>query len=179
MSTRYAYVDESKRTEYVLAAATVPDPEAARRVIRGLILPGQRHLHMKHEQPRRRRAIVSALVATTVKTTIYDAGRGYPTDLATREARLRALIEDLAKADNGEVQLVIGQDDSLVWSDRHELYRLVRQAGVTEILEYRHRRANEEPLLALPDVVAWCWVRSDDWRRRIKPILTAARSIEP
>ena len=72
MSTRYVYVDESKRTGYVLAATTVPDFEAARRVIRGLILPGQRRLHMKHEQPRRRRAIVSALVATTVETTIYD-----------------------------------------------------------------------------------------------------------
>ncbi len=86
------------------------------------------------------------------------AGRGHPTDLAAREACLRALIEDLAKADNGEVQLVIEQD---------------------ETLEYRHRRANEEPLLALPDVAAWCWARSGDWRRRIKPILTAARSIEP
>jgi len=46
-------------------------------------------------------------------------------------------------------------------------------------LEYRHQRAHEEPLLALPDVVAWCWVRSGDWRRRIGPILADVRQIEP
>ena len=75
MSTRYVYVDESKRTGYVLAATTVPDFEAARRVIRGLILPGQRRLHMHNEQVRRRRTIVSAIGTTQVTAIIYDAAR--------------------------------------------------------------------------------------------------------
>lgn len=73
--TTWVYVDESKRAGYVLAAATVPDPEAARKIVRSLILPGQRRLHMNHEQPRRRRTILSALVTTPVETTIYDAVR--------------------------------------------------------------------------------------------------------
>ncbi len=178
MSTRYVYVDESKRSGYVLAATTVSDLETTRRVVRSLVLPGQRRIHMKQEQPRRRRVIVSSLVTTPVETTIYDAGRGYRTDLAARAACLAALVDDLA-AGGGATMLVIEQDDSLVRSDRHELYQLVRQAGITDILEYRHQRVHEEPLLALPDVVAWCWVRSADWRRRIRPILTNVRRLEP
>lgn len=176
MSTRHVYVDESKRAGYVLAAVTVTDPEAARRAVRGLILPGQRRLHMNHEQPRRRRAIVSVLVTTPVETTIYDAARRYPTERAARSACLDGLIDDLAAA-GGDVQLVIEQDDSLVRSDRHELYRLARAAGITDVLEYRHQRGHEEPLLAFPDVVAWCWARSADWRRRVAPILGAVRTV--
>jgi len=132
--TTWVYVDESKRTGYVLAAATVPDPEAARRVIRSLILPGQRRLHMHNEQVRRRRAIVSALATTQVTT--YDAARKYRTDREGRAACLAALVKDLAAAGgSGDIQLVIEQDDSLVRSDRHELYQLARAAGLTDVLE--------------------------------------------
>jgi hypothetical protein len=176
VTTTWVYVDESKRAGYVMAATTVPDPEPARRIIRGLILPGQRRVHMNHEQPRRRRAIVSTLVSAPVETTIYDALRHYPTERAARSACLTALVEDLAAA-GGDTLLVIEQDDSLMRSDRHELYRLARAAGITDVLEYRHQRAYEEPLLALPDVTAWCWARSGDWRRRITPILGAVRTV--
>jgi len=176
--TTWVYVDESKRTGYVLAAATVPDPEAARRVIRSLILPGQRRLHMHNEQVRRRRAIVSALATTQVTTVIYDAARQCRTDREGRAACLAALVKDLAAAGgSGDIQLVIEQDDSLVRSDRHELYQLARAAGLTDVLEYRHQRAHEEPLLALPYIAAWCWVRSGEWRRRIGPILGRVRTI--
>lgn len=173
---RHVYVDESKRAGYILAAATVPDPATMRKVVRDLQLPGQRRIHMKHEQPRRRRAIIAALVETSVRIIIYDAGRRYATDLAPRAACLGALVDDLAGAGDA-VQLVIEQDDSLVQSDRHELYRLVRQAGLSSTVEYRHGRAHDEPLLALPDVSAWCWARSGDWRRRIAPILANVRYV--
>jgi hypothetical protein len=128
MVARQIYIDESKRSGYILAAVTVPDPAEMRRVIRGLLLPGQRRIHMKHEQARRRRAIVAALVGTPVATTIYDAGRRFGTDLAARRACLGAVVEDVVRAGDA-VELVIEQDDSLVQHDRHELFRLVRQAG--------------------------------------------------
>ncbi|HVX20941.1 MAG TPA: hypothetical protein VHB02_06320 [Acidimicrobiales bacterium] len=176
MAERYIYVDESKRSGYVLAAVTVTDVAAVRRVIRDLILPGQRRLHMKREQSGRRGTIVSALVQTGIEAIVYDAARRYPTELGARRACLAAVVADLA-ALGGPLQLVIEQDDSLVRSDRHELYGLVRRARISEIIEYRHQRAAEDPLLALPDVVAWCWVRSGDWRRRISPILTATRTV--
>ncbi len=62
-------------------------------------------------------------------------------------------------------------------ADRHDLFQLVRQAGIADRLEYRHQRAYDEPLLALPDIVAWSWVRPGEWRRRISPIPTTVRTV--
>ncbi len=174
--SRHIFVDETKRAGYVIAAVTVTDVEVIRRVVRALVLPGQRRIHMKHEQARRRRIIVSALAATQVQATVYDAARRYRTDLAARTACLTVLVEDIA-ALGGETRLVIEQDDSVVRADRHDLFLLARQTGVAGRLEYRHQRAYDELLLALPDVVAWSWVRSGEWRRRISPILTTVRTV--
>ena len=48
----HVFVDETKRSGYVLAAVTVPDPVVTRKLVRGLVLPGQRRIHLKREQPR-------------------------------------------------------------------------------------------------------------------------------
>ena len=47
--TGHVFIDESKRRDYLLGAGVViPDElDAIRKVLRGLILPGQRRLHMK------------------------------------------------------------------------------------------------------------------------------------
>lgn len=90
--SRHVFVDETKRAGYVIAAVTVTDPVATRNLIRGLILPGQRRLHMNHEQTRRRRAIVSALAGTELDATIYDAARRYRTEHEARTACLTALV---------------------------------------------------------------------------------------
>lgn len=169
-------MDESKRAGYVVAAVTVTDTDAVRKVVRALVLPGQRRIHMKHEQMRRRRVIVSALAAAEIRATVYDAARRYRTDRAARTACLTALVEDIAGR-TGNTQLVIEQDDSAVRTDRHDLFHLARQAGIAHRLEYRHQRANDELLLALPDIVAWSWVRSGEWRRRIGPILADVRTV--
>ncbi len=62
-------------------------------------------------------------------------------------------------------------------TDRHDLFQLARQARIADRLEYRHQRAYDELLLALPDIVAWTWVRSGEWRRLISPILTTVRTV--
>ena len=175
--TRLVLVDETKRAGYVMVAVAVDDPPAVRHVLRGLILPGQRRLHMHSEQGRRRRAILSAVVSAGVETTVYDASRRYPTELAARAACLAAVVEDLA-AGAGDVRLIIEGDDSLVHSDRQQLYQLVRRAAVADTVVYEHGKAHEEPLLALPDVVAWSWVRSGEWRRRLGPVVTAVRHLD-
>ena len=119
----HIFVDETKRAGYVIAAVTVSDTDAIRTIVRALVLPGQRRIHMKHEQARRRRVIVSALAAMQVQATVYDAARRYRTDLAARTACLTALVEDIAARD-GDTRLVIEQDDSVVRADRHDLFQL-------------------------------------------------------
>ena len=92
----HIFVDETKRAGYVIADVTVNDTEAARKIVRALVLPGQRRIHIEHEQARRRRVIVSALAVLQVQATVYDAARSYRTDLAARTACLTALVEDIA-----------------------------------------------------------------------------------
>jgi hypothetical protein len=90
--------------------------DTVRKVIRGLILPGQRRLHMKDESNPRRRSIASAITVAGVQATIYDAGRRYPTESERRAACLRALVADAAR--RGDTMLVLEQDDTLLASGR-------------------------------------------------------------
>jgi hypothetical protein len=154
--TTWIYVDETKRAGYVMAAVTVVDPAAIRRVIRSLIQPGNRRLHMVDERPRHRSEIVAALATTAIEITIYDAARHYRTDREARAACLAALVEDLAAAGDNDTRLVIEQDDSLVSYDNQRLIEATRATGQRDTLHYEHRRAHEEALLALPDMAAWC-----------------------
>jgi hypothetical protein len=89
----HVFVDESKNRGYLLAAGVVlpADLDVTRRVIRGLVLPGQRRLHMKDENDSRKRAIVAALVDVGVRATIYDAARRHRNERERRAACLRAL----------------------------------------------------------------------------------------
>ncbi len=131
---------------------------------------------MKREQARRRRAILLAVTDAGVEATIYDAARRFPTDLAARKACLETMVKDLASLEEN-VRILIERDDSLVTADRRHLYELVRGAGAVDRLGYKHGKAHEEPLLALPDIVAWAWVRSGEWRRRLGPVVKQVRHV--
>lgn len=96
---------------------------------------------------------------------------------APRASQLRFAVARAALAHvGGDTCLVIEQDDSLVGYDNQRLIEATRATGQRETLHYEHQRAHVEPLLALPDIVAWRWVRSGEWRRQISPILTAVRT---
>ena len=44
-------------------------------------------------------------------------------------------------------------------------------ASGTGLLTFRHVAAHEEPLLWLPDAIAWAIGRGGDWRRRAEPLV--------
>ena len=64
----HIFVDESKRRGYLLVATVVVpgDLDSIRRVLRGLVLPRQRRLHMKDESDQRRRSIATAIAVSGV-----------------------------------------------------------------------------------------------------------------
>ena len=58
------FADETKQRGYQLIVVTVEAPEQVedlRKVMRGLVLKGQRRVHMKKEDDSRRRAIAAAI----------------------------------------------------------------------------------------------------------------------
>jgi hypothetical protein len=147
--TRHVYVDESKRGGYLLAASMHPTEELAeaRSLMRGLVLKGQRRVHMTKESDPRRKVIVATLVKAGIRANVYDAGRGYGHELDAPQACLRALVDDIAR--HPDSMLILKQDDSLLDWDRRCLYAQTRAAG-TASLRYEHRRAATDQLLGTP-----------------------------
>ena len=105
----HVFVDETKQRGYLLVASVVvpSDPDSVRRMLRGLVLPGQRRLHMKDESDQRRRSIATAIAVSGVTATIYDAGRRYRNERERRAACLHALVGDAAR--RGDAMLVLEQ----------------------------------------------------------------------
>lgn len=173
MTARHVYVDETKRRDYLMAAAVVvgDDLNSARAVVQDLLRPGQRRLHMKDEADGRKETIAKTLAAAGLEAIIYDAGRRHRTQLEARAACLRALVRDLASSD-ALTLIVLDQDETLVHSDRQLLYHAVRSAGREATIRYQHRRGPGEPLLGIPDAFAWCWAKGGQWRSHIRPVIT-------
>lgn len=170
----HVFVDETKRQSLLLTAAAPPPQQVAlaRRVLRGLVLPGQRRLHLVKEREPRRKEILDAIAELAPVVTVYDAA-ACPRR-RQREACLRALVADLA-ASRAE-RVVLERDEAVLEVDRSVLYHRVRELGATE-LRYEHLRAHEEPLLAIPDAVAWCWSRGGMWRQRVRELVHTVHTV--
>lgn len=74
--SRHVFADETKDRDYLLIASvhTSGDLDELRKLIRGLVLPGQYRVHMKKENDSRKRLIAAAIVSAGVTATVYDAG---------------------------------------------------------------------------------------------------------
>lgn len=173
--TVHTYIDETKAGGYLVVAATAAPEQLkiASRELATLLLPGQRSLHMKSEGASRRRLIADAIVGMGadlgVEAVIYDAGRVGPE--RDRRARcLQTLVRDAGTRPTTS-RLVFDLDQSLQSWDRQQLIELTRAAGLRGRVEYTHMARHADRLLAIPDVVAWCWARGGDWRQRVRPVV--------
>ena len=177
MSARHLFVDETKRRDYLMVASAhiVTDVAPLRRSLRELLLPNQRYLHMKDERDSRKRQIVRAIVVAGVQATVYRAGAEYRTEKQRREACLRRLVSDNARA--GETVVVFDQDDSLLSWDNQRLIEFTRAEDCRDSFRYEHKTASAELLLAVPDAIAWCWAKGGEWKARIRPAVITERDV--
>lgn len=174
--TEFWFVDETKAGRYVLVASVHVNGsvDPLRRLMRELTLPGQTRIHMRKERDSRRREIIAALCDAGVTATIYDVGR-FSNELAARRQALALLLNDVDPAT--PTILTLEQDDSLLAWDRRALYALSRSHGLGKGFTYHHLPGRSEPLLGIPDAIAWCWAKGGDWRRRIEPLVTEVRRL--
>lgn len=166
----HAFVDETKTNGLLLVVAVIAssDLDPMRKSMRQLRLAGQDRIHFSKESARRRRDIAQVIGASQVLVDVYDATQVAPPHRA-RGVALRRIVTDIA--DRGVQRLVIEQDDSVLRHDRTVLYQAVRDAGVQDSLSYVHLPARSEPLLWIPDAVAWCWTHGIDWQRRVSTLV--------
>lgn len=133
-----------------------------------MLLPRQTRVHFVKERSSRKSQITDAITELTLRFNVYDATAIRDQRLARRTC-LERLVSNLAEL--GAHRLVIERDDSLVKADQQVLYRAVRENHVEEVLTYQHLPARSEPLLWIPDALAWCWTAGGQWRRRLEPRL--------
>lgn len=157
----HAFVDESKKRDYIVAAAliTSDDVTAARRAMRDLRIGKQQRIHFKDEDDSRKKQIITAVLSVSAGCRIYVCR----TRRSAREHCLTCMVPDLV--DLGVGRLVLERDESTEQLDKRILYAQLRKAGSS--MNYQHDSPHREPMLWAPDAVAWCWASGGDWRKRV------------
>jgi hypothetical protein len=163
-------VDESKRGPYLMCAF-VTEPASRKAVVAELNRirpPKASRLHMKNESDPTKRAILSALSGLGVTSTVY-VSRVKPF-YAARAAIIergiwpRMLTEGI---DRLILEPEVGQDER----DRRQLYRLAAATGMTGQVSYAHLPPTSEPMLWVPDAIAWAYGSGGEWRRRTQSVV--------
>lgn len=170
----HAFVDESVRRDYIVCAVVVGavGREEMRKLLRGLRRPGAHRLHMAKESAEHRKRILADLCAMPVAASVYVSR--YPVDRDGRSEIMRRMVADLP-VDGLVIESGVGQDER----DRVALYGAVRKAGLEGRFSYTHLAPRNEPLLWLPDAIAWAWGAGKDWRQRVRPLIAAVVVVEP
>lgn len=161
--TLHAFVDEStRRGRYLLGLTTCADADlaTARRALRALRLPGQRRLHFAAEGDNQRRCILSGISGMGMCSTVYVADHDNQQD--ARAAILERAAHDLAGASVSRLTI-----ESRAGQDHHDRAVLYRAFGPMPPLSYGHLTGPEEPLLWVPDAVAWAYGRGSTWKAQL------------
>lgn len=178
--TQLVYVDETKAKRYVMAAVSLHSQNAppVRAGLRSLILPGQTNLHMRSESDRRRRQILKVFMPLLehyeVDVSLYDAGVR-DSEVERRKRCLRAIVH--AAGVHPRVSLILERDETLVQFDRQVLIDVLRETDLSTHVSYEHMNRRHDYLLAMPDVIAWCWNRGGTWRQVVRPHVSDVRSL--
>ncbi len=166
--SRHAFIDESTRgRNYLICAATISpaDLDAARRALTTMRAPGQRRIHFATESDQRRRSLLKEMSTLETTSVVYVAN--HRDQVAARAAIVATAVVKLRQA--GVSRLVLearqGQDEQ----DRAVIYRALGPDPEPP-LSYTHHRSASEPLLWVPDAVAWAWGRGGSWRTRVEDL---------
>ncbi|MFC7382087.1 hypothetical protein [Sphaerisporangium rhizosphaerae] len=111
---------------------------------------------------------MSRISVLAVEAHIYRSEMGGRPQRGVRDDCLRRMVPDLVAM--GVARLVIescNQDRQ----DRQVVREMAGKAQAVDRFEYLHGRPAVEPLLWLPDIVAWAYGKGGDWRRRTGSIV--------
>ena len=162
----HAFADESHRKgQYLMCATSVPTSkiQETRKALRRLRLRGQRRIHFTNESDSRRKSVLAALASLQASNSIYTVLSRDQT--AARKAILLKMVTDL-RAD-GITRLVLDSRQVQDQKDRSSI-RALLDCHPDSAFEYSHQPSAHEPILWIPDAMAWAWGRGGEWRRRVE-----------
>jgi hypothetical protein len=172
----WAFSDESERANTMLMAVVLISPgraAAARTVMRSLLLPGQRRVHMAKEGARRQRAVLDVVSSIEgVATLVVRLRRPMGIDrVAGRRMLLMATLELLVE--RGVTYWTLEDvPPSQRSRDNDTIGHVLRDRPGRPELVYDHKKGHEDPMLWVADAVGWAAGAGGDWRRRIARVAT-------
>jgi hypothetical protein len=154
------FIDESKSKKYWIVAVEIEEnslPKLRQR-LRNLVLPGQRSIHFQKESDRRKRQLLTEFSKFEFRVIVVQSPLA--DNLSARRDCLSRLLVRLPETDVSRV--VLERDDSILNFDK-QIFRDY-QSSTGAIFGYQMAYRHEEPLLWLPDAIAWCIQRGGAWR---------------
>jgi hypothetical protein len=170
------FADETMARGMAMVAVAVDcaNLDATRRALRSLLHKNQLRLHFKTESDAGRRRALDLITTLGVTATVYDASTIKNIQQA-RGACLKTLLSDILE--HRHRRLVLELDESNHGFDvrvlQHQDHKLGRPPG----LSYVHMRAAQEPLLGLPDAIAWSWARGGQWAKLVSSVITEVKTL--
>ena len=171
----HAFVDESKRRgQYSMAAVIVrgDDVSTLRREVRALLLPGQSRIHMTKESGGRQLQLARAVARMDIFAIVVRSAALMESERTARDDCLADLMDRLLALEVNRVRLESCDQDA---QDRSVIARSISKSSVQ--FNYDHLRAGQEPLLWLPDVVAWAQGKGGRWGDAIAGIVNSTQNL--
>lgn len=164
-----AFVDESQRKRYMICTAII-SPNVMKEVrdeLRKLLLPQQRRLHFVNESPQRRRRCLAIMAELPVRARMYTSQQN---EAVARELLLGHLLSDLLPLKCQRL-IIESRETNQNTRERSQIAAAIRK-GVAPQMTYEHMRPHEEPLLWIPDAIAWAYGAGREWRSNVDALLS-------
>ena len=163
------YIDESVRKSFILCLAQVNSSETGeiRKQLRTIRHHKRHFIHMQEESKATQLRISREILQLSISATIIVAGLEQVSNSTARSNAMSCAVTKPAFSDS---QLVTLDLSNSVARDRQIIREASRLHG-GKFPHYRHMNSRHEPLLWLPDIVAWCYGRGGPWRDAVEPLV--------
>lgn len=164
------YVDESARDSFLLCGVNVQQSQIheIRGTLRDFRVNGRSHLHMYQENRSTQESVAAFVSKLPIKGWLIIVSGHTAKEPLARKLALRSLV-DISSLRGS--RLLTLDDISCRRSDSQLLKGIARNVDY-QFPHYRHMNSRHEPLLWLPDIIAWCYGRGDTWRDAVEPMVT-------
>ena len=173
---RSVFIDESKAKDFILCAVSIDNNalHLARSVTRQQVMPGQRYVHFVSESRNRKLAILNAYSNINLTADFFIVKDGTPAQ--RRSKALRQLVRTLPSSTS--VNLIFDNDENYTSMDREILREELTRMSMVPLVSYSHLPSRNEPLLWLPDALAWTKAKGKEWNRQLEKFSSRTHLIE-
>lgn len=128
--------------------------------------PGQRRLHFSKERDDRRRQFLARIVELPIQAAFFSAaGHAVP----ARRACLQDVLASMA--DRPVSRLVIELAEPEYERDRQSIAEVVEKVPWLKTVSVEHMRGHSDPMLWVPDALAWAYGAGGSWRTQVEPLI--------